>query len=895
MNSLQDAIDIVIPVYNGFEDIQLCMDSIRRHTDLKKHYVLLINDCSPDERVRPYLDSQAEEHIIVMHNEKNQGFSANVNKGMLYSRRDVILLNSDTIVTRNWVEKIKRCAYASSENGTVTPLSNSATLCSVPVVCQDNPLPENVTVDEYGEIIEKHSLHRYPQITVAVGFCMYIKQVVIEEVGLFDAETFQRGYGEENDFCNRASLLGYRHVMCDDTFIYHKGTASFDTEEKLALSQAHDKILNERYPVQMRKNHLYCMENPDQEIRDNIEIYTKLYTGRKNILYLLHLDFQEDSFNNIGGIQLHVKDLMKKLRKQYNVFVAARDRNYLRVTAYTGDKTLKFKFDIGEEPEHQSFRDSRLRKIYDEILDAFQIDLVHVHHTQSLSLEAFYAAKERKLPLYVTIHDYYYMCPTIKLLTEKNEVCTCCGQQDRTEAQEERCRACLSAQCGIAPQVGGYLDKWRKENREALSLCDKVIYPSEVSKDIFLSCYPELREKSMVITHGADELRQVFQQVDKPAKVKITGKVRTHLDIAMGSGKGLNDVRGWAFLRGADSRKVTVIAGIQDANGKEVFYKTQQEARTDVAALEGDPGAVWCGFLLRSVIPEIQPGNCKIHIYLQQEGEFFTDGKSYKAFYRGKTAKDGRLNVGFLGGMVPAKGSELAKKMIAAEKERINWFVFGAVGDAELWQMEQDNLFFSDVYRKENIFHMLRENQIDVVCILPAWAETFCYTVSEAWLCEIPVLGTDIGAVGERIRETGGGWVVPHDAPADVVLDKLLCLEKNREEIKDKAEIVRQIHLKSIPEMADDYIRLYQSEFESSEPGKWEKADYEFIFQGYALANEQVAGSGYYGALNKLRKENEMLKGNMNMLQGTISYRMARKISNANIPFKEQLKKWLRR
>ena len=55
MNKNKDAIDIVIPVYNGYEDIQLCMDSIRRHTDLGKHRVLLINDCSPDERIRSWL------------------------------------------------------------------------------------------------------------------------------------------------------------------------------------------------------------------------------------------------------------------------------------------------------------------------------------------------------------------------------------------------------------------------------------------------------------------------------------------------------------------------------------------------------------------------------------------------------------------------------------------------------------------------------------------------------------------------------------------------------------------------------------------------------------------------------------------------------------------------
>ena len=109
---------------------------------------------------------------------------------MQYSEdRDVLLLNSDTVVTKGWMDKIIACAYSSPEIGTVTPMSNAATLCSVPVICVDNKIPENLSIDEYAELVERCSLKKYPRITAAVGFCMYIKRAVINEVGLFDAET----------------------------------------------------------------------------------------------------------------------------------------------------------------------------------------------------------------------------------------------------------------------------------------------------------------------------------------------------------------------------------------------------------------------------------------------------------------------------------------------------------------------------------------------------------------------------------------------------------------------------------------------------------------------------------------------------------------------------------
>ena len=41
---------------------------------------------------------------------------------------------------------------------------------------------------------------------------MYIRRDCLDAVGPFDEAAFGRGYGEENDFCLRASHLGWRHV-----------------------------------------------------------------------------------------------------------------------------------------------------------------------------------------------------------------------------------------------------------------------------------------------------------------------------------------------------------------------------------------------------------------------------------------------------------------------------------------------------------------------------------------------------------------------------------------------------------------------------------------------------------------------------------------------------------
>ncbi len=364
------AVDIIVPIYNAFEDLRICLDSIYKNTDLQGNRLILINDNSPDERIKPYLDKQSETHgnVIVIHNGSNKGFSANINLGMAQSRdHDVILLNSDTVVTRNWVEKMTACAYSDPAVGTVTPVSNNATLCSVPLFCEENKLPEGLGIEKAAELVERCSFRDYPDITVAHGFCMLVKREVIETIGNFDAETFGRGYGEENDFCNRAEQAGYKHVMCDNTYIYHSGTKSFVSKEKEEYIRQHEQILYQRYPDQMHNNAVHCRDNPNKRIGENVGIYFDLYNEKKNLLLLVQSDFKYGADDNIGGTQLHAHDLVFSLKDRYNMFVVARDGESLAVTAYIGEKVIPFEFSMPKVRDYPLKSDKRIVEFWNQI------------------------------------------------------------------------------------------------------------------------------------------------------------------------------------------------------------------------------------------------------------------------------------------------------------------------------------------------------------------------------------------------------------------------------------------------------------------------------------------------------------------------------------------------
>ena len=935
------AIDIAVPVYNGYDDLLRCVESLKKHTDLTRHRVILIDDCSPDERVRSYLLETCGDPVapgsveaatkdcglIAVFNEKNQGFSANVNIGLAWSDRDTILLNADTIVTKGWVDKMQACAYRSVRTGTVTPLSNAATLASVPVFLQDNPLPEGYTVDTFGDLTERVSLHRYPRITVAVGFCMYVKQEAYALAGAFDAKTFGRGYGEENDFCCRLSMLGYTHVLCDDTFIYHRGTGSFDTEEKRALTEEHDRILRRRYPDLMKANDDYCRENPDQEIRDNLLLHMCLDNGKENLLYFLHLDFREIARSNIGGTQLHVRDLVRGAKEDRNVFVASRDGNALRLTVYlkkddrlpawrllkteesadSGVCLVSMKYPIGEEEPFPVFRDERMTQILKNILQSFSVDLVHVHHTQGLSLDIFHLCRQLRIPLVVTLHDYFYACPTTKLLREDGTFCPERGSFAETD--EKVCARCLHHNCGYGRVHA--IRMWRERCHEALLCCDRILFPSASARDLMLQVYPDLGERSAVIEHGTDASSSGSTLNEETGDAVRTDRVHTRLDQQPGNEGGFHYIAGWAYLEGEDSRNVSVTIEIKDQGGRVHYMQVAKNARPDVAAAAESDLYLWSGFRAVFHVPGMEDGRYRIRILLHTGDETWTDGKVYAGTYRraGKEAdssRQGHLNVAFLGGVTKAKGSQLLSEVISCGDKRFSYYVYGEVGDSSVKAPKgADQVYFSGVYRKDDIFDLLKISHIDVACILPVWAETFCYTLSEAWSCGIPVIGTDLGAVGERIRKTGAGWTLRADASKDDVIRLLERLLDNPGELEEKKAAAERLKLKSVDEMNGEYRILYEELLSGREEisaeeggcpsGGGDVADCEFLFQGLAMGNPSVTGKGEAASMNRLREENEMLRTSIEIMKNTTSYRFARKLSEANIPFKEPLKKMFRK
>jgi GT2 family glycosyltransferase/glycosyltransferase involved in cell wall biosynthesis len=477
---MPQAIDIIIPVYNAYDDLRRCLDSVRR-TTAARHRIILIDDGSPDPRIGQYfasLRADSDPCLTLLTNEVNLGFVGTVNRGMALGRNDVVLLNSDTIVTSDWVEKLCRCAAFDARIGTITPFSNNAEICSFPNFCQDNALPDGLDAEDVNCAIEAAALPTYPDIPTAVGFCMYIRRELLDAIGLFDSETFRLGYGEENDFCMRAKIAGWRNVLCDDTFVQHVGSRSFDTKKK-ALAEENMKRLLAKHPDYMRQVMVFIAADPIKPIRQLAKTLLTLSDtegAKPGILHIMH--------GRSGGTEQHIRDLMHSDGGRCRHYLLSTMEDVWQVKDANSGELLSFQFRYQADQLWADFLGG--------LCATFRIQMCHVHHLAGCRAGLLEAFRALDIPYGFSVHDFFLACPTINLLNDAGAYCS--GEIDLA-----RCRSCLDGQTDFR---GIDIAAWREAHAAFIKKAIFVIAPSRWAAEMFRHYFP--RDDIRVIPHGVD-------------------------------------------------------------------------------------------------------------------------------------------------------------------------------------------------------------------------------------------------------------------------------------------------------------------------------------------------------------------------------------------------------
>lgn len=474
-----EPVDLILPVFNGWDIIPPLLESIPR---TKVPYrLIIVDDKSSDESILPMLRAYAERHdnTILLENEVNLGYTKSINRALALTKGNVVLLNSDIRLPELWLERLITPIVTREGVASATPFTNSAEICSFPNFCKNNELFLGMSVDEIDAAFSK-VVPQYIAMPTGIGFCMALSRKAIDKIGCYDEETFPVGYGEENDWCQRAIKSGFRNVMVENLFVYHQHGATFTPERKKRLIEENLRKLNEKHRNYEGDIVKFIRKDPAKAIRETIKMeLLNAVSVSKTILAFDHAWG--------GGATHYLNRKVEEATKNNGKFIVIRYRES------SGDYIAEYYHEAYNAVFSSKTLGSILEKL-PENMDEIWIneltsypDLFATHDT----IKAF--AQKAGAKLIFRLHDFFCICPGITLLDEK----------------ECFCGVKTTEKCNGSPCSKTDMKLWRGQWEKFLLACDEITAFSNDSIHHLLAAYPAVQKKVKLVPHQPKPLEKV--------------------------------------------------------------------------------------------------------------------------------------------------------------------------------------------------------------------------------------------------------------------------------------------------------------------------------------------------------------------------------------------------
>lgn len=665
-------IDILIPVYGARTDTLACLTSVFDSLaggGNPAAEVVVIDDASPDPDLVRELESLASAgRITLLRNERNMGFPGTVNRGLtLHPQRDVVLLNADTLVTGDWLARLRASAYSRPDAASVTPLSNDATILTYPMGTPKDepfPTPDRAASEALDRAARTANAHATVEIPVAVGFCVYLRRDAVDETGLLDAIGFGRGYGEENDFCLRARRLGWRHLAALDVFVAHVGGRSFG-RAKTILTGRNARILERRHPGYDALIRDFLRADPLLTARRRVDLQRWTDIGNHPSTLVITLGLK-------GGVARFVDERRRALEAQgHRVLTLAPDphpdaeirlNEWRRLKARAAQEgrtvpefdddgiTGRSRLSVSGRADIRDlvFRTEDEFELLLTVLRTARVDTIEIHHVLGHAPVVLTIPERLAVPYDLFVHDYGLVCSRVSFVDDAGRYC---GEPPVT----------VCARCVADPA-----DRF-----------DPELTPTA------------LRQRSRLLVSHA---RHVVTATRGTAEriLRLLGLPAGFPRIVVAPWEGvvpLPPVTAPPPLAPGQRRRVVVVGAVGQQKGYDVLLACAQDAAERDLPLE---------FLLAG----------------------FTDG-------------DARL-------------------------------------------VATGRVFIVGRFTEDEAVRVVREQRGDLAFLPSITPETWCYALSTVWRAGLRAVAFDLGAIAERIAESGCGWLLPQGLDAPAINDRIL-------------------------------------------------------------------------------------------------------------------------
>jgi glycosyltransferase involved in cell wall biosynthesis/Tfp pilus assembly protein PilF len=330
-NNMSQLLSILIVNFNGLQHLRPCLDSIRRNK-AERYEIIILDNASTDGSLE-FLRSQ--EDIILIENGNNIGCPPARAKLMAQAKGDyLILLDNDTVVTKNWAKKFLDYAVSDPMIGIIGPKSNYVSGPQLITNVQYSNLQE---MEKFARDWAEKNRGRLTTTTRLVGFCMFITRDLINRIGNIDAALGKFGF-EDDDYTWRANIAGFKTVIANDVFIHHTGgpqgkgdpiynklligswekfKEKWNLPKHLHYGQPFKitDVLAQPYNTHKHFIHLkeeigINMKKVQKEMREKVSKKSAAYTGAKLSLCMIVKNEADNLSNCLGPLQSVVDEII---------------------------------------------------------------------------------------------------------------------------------------------------------------------------------------------------------------------------------------------------------------------------------------------------------------------------------------------------------------------------------------------------------------------------------------------------------------------------------------------------------------------------------------------------------------------------------------------------------
>jgi GT2 family glycosyltransferase len=501
--------EVILPVRNGTGTLEtllhkLCVDSAVTR-------LILVDDDSDDTEVVNLLDKAVAQYdkVDLIRNSERRGFTASVNLALKQVRADCILLNSDVDVPEGWVTRLLSPIRTDTSVASTTPFTNRGSIMGFPVQDVENAVFDDLPVDDMDAAFRRLRVpHSLPSMPTGVGFCMGLSWRALRDTGFLDEDAFPIGYGEENDWCQRAIVNGYRHVPVPDLYVYHEGGASFGREERARLLEQHLSVLRASYPLYEESVERFIQSNELAAYRDIATLFILARSCASGVVVTLDHD-------RGGGANTFREEEARD----------AMQAGKLSLLVTCRGESGGYQVDVKHARHAYAFPVEDSEDFFD-VLASLPVEDIHINSLvffrgahEFLQRLCRFVAQRPALNTQLLLHDYHALCPSHTLIDNHGKFCDI--------PSEDVCMGCLPANRHVVSPWAGDIGSWRAAWSTMLKMTSTVRAFSEVSAELFCRVYPALADRVCVIPHRETPVPETtaVSHADAPLVLGVVGNI----------------------------------------------------------------------------------------------------------------------------------------------------------------------------------------------------------------------------------------------------------------------------------------------------------------------------------------------------------------------------------